>query len=69
MVSAQASRLPKVLEAAEKEGADLVFIDTSPHTETAALAAIVIELGRGTLQRYLEVTPEQKRKAVSVIGF
>lgn len=23
----------------------------------------------GTLQRYLEVTPEQKRKAVSVIGF
>ncbi|MEH2408856.1 MAG: tyrosine-type recombinase/integrase [Nostoc sp.] len=23
----------------------------------------------GTLQRYLEVTPDQKRKAVSVIGF
>jgi integrase/recombinase XerD len=23
----------------------------------------------GTLQRYLEVTPEQKRKAVEVIGF
>ncbi len=40
VVSAQAARLEKVLEAAEKEGADLVFIDTSPHTETAALAAI-----------------------------
>ncbi len=23
----------------------------------------------GTLQRYLEVTPEQRKKAVSVIGF
>jgi len=23
----------------------------------------------GTLQRYLEVTPEQRRKAVAVIGF
>jgi integrase/recombinase XerD len=23
----------------------------------------------GTLQRYLEVSPEQKRKAISVIGF
>ena len=23
----------------------------------------------GTLQRYLEVTPEQRRKAISVIGF
>jgi integrase/recombinase XerD len=23
----------------------------------------------GTLQRYLEVSPEQKRKAVAVIGF
>jgi len=25
--------------------------------------------GLGTLQRYLEVTPEQRRKAVAVIGF
>jgi len=40
VVSAQAARLEKVLEAAEKEGADLVFINTSPHTETADLAAI-----------------------------
>lgn len=40
VVSAQASRLDKVLSAAKDEGADLVFIDTSPHAETAALAAI-----------------------------
>jgi chromosome partitioning protein len=40
VVSAQAARLPKVLEAAATSGADIVFIDTAPHSETAALAAI-----------------------------
>jgi chromosome partitioning protein len=40
VVSAQAARLPKVLEAAASNGADIVFIDTAPHSETAALAAI-----------------------------
>ncbi|WP_193198316.1 ParA family protein [Nostoc sp. MG11] len=40
VVSAQAARLPKVLEAAANNGADIVFIDTAPHSETAALAAI-----------------------------
>lgn len=40
VVSAQAARLPKALEVAEENGADFVFIDTSPHSETAALAAI-----------------------------
>lgn len=38
--SAQHSRLPKVLETAKKEGATLVIIDTAPHSESAALAAI-----------------------------
>lgn len=40
IVSAQAARLQNALEAAEENGADFVFIDTSPHSETAALAAI-----------------------------
>lgn len=40
VVSAQAARLPKVLSAAADNGADIVFIDTAPHSETAALAAI-----------------------------
>ncbi|MEM7591763.1 MAG: ParA family partition ATPase [Cyanobacteria bacterium P01_A01_bin.83] len=40
VVSAQAARLPKILETALKEGADLTIIDTAPHSETAALAAI-----------------------------
>ncbi|MBW4596962.1 MAG: ParA family protein [Brasilonema angustatum HA4187-MV1] len=40
VVSAQAARLPKVLEAAVNNGADLAIIDTAPHSETAALAAI-----------------------------
>ncbi|MGL4608213.1 MAG: ParA family partition ATPase [Trueperaceae bacterium] len=38
--SAQHSRLPKVLESAKKAGATLVLIDTAPHSESAALAAI-----------------------------
>ncbi len=40
VVSAQAARLPKVLETAIIAGADLAIIDTAPHSETAALAAI-----------------------------
>ena len=39
VVSAQAARLELILSAAEKEGADLVLIDTAPHSEGAALAA------------------------------
>ena len=40
VVSAQAARLPKVLQTASDAGADLAIIDTAPHSETAALAAI-----------------------------
>jgi chromosome partitioning protein len=40
VISAQAARLQKALETADENGADFVFIDTSPHSETAALAAI-----------------------------
>jgi chromosome partitioning protein len=39
IVSAQATRLPQVLEAAMNAGAALVIIDTAPHSESAALAA------------------------------
>jgi chromosome partitioning protein len=39
VVSAQPARLPNVLETAAKHGADLVIIDTAPHSETTALAA------------------------------
>lgn len=38
--STQHSRLPKVLESAKKAGTTLTIIDTAPHSETAALAAI-----------------------------
>ena len=37
VISTQAARLPRVLEAAEGEGADLVVIDTAPRAEQAAL--------------------------------
>jgi len=40
VVSAQASRLDKVLGAAENNGADLAIIDTAPHSERDALAAV-----------------------------
>ncbi|BAZ19070.1 conserved CobQ/CobB/MinD/ParA domain protein (plasmid) [Calothrix sp. NIES-4071] len=40
VVSAQASRLTHVLDAAVENGAEIIVIDTSPHSETAALAAI-----------------------------
>ena len=39
VVSAQAARLPHILAAAEQEGVDVVFIDTAPHSESAALVA------------------------------
>lgn len=40
VVSAQASRLDKVLEAAESNGAELAILDTAPHSERDALAAV-----------------------------
>lgn len=39
VISAQASRLEQVLEAANKAGANLVIIDTAPHSESSSLAA------------------------------
>ena len=39
VISAQAARLPEVIETARAHGAELVIIDTAPHSESAALAA------------------------------
>jgi chromosome partitioning protein len=39
VVSAQPARLQNILTVAEEGGADFVFIDTAPHSESAALAA------------------------------
>jgi chromosome partitioning protein len=39
VVSAQAARLPEIIDAARQNGAGLVIIDTAPHSESAALAA------------------------------
>ena len=39
VISAQAARLQEVLDLARDNGADVVIIDTAPHSETAALAA------------------------------
>lgn len=39
VISAQASRLPDILNTAREHGADLTIIDTAPHSETSALAA------------------------------
>lgn len=39
VVSAQPARLPQVLKSAEEGGANLVFIDTPPRAEQAAMAA------------------------------
>jgi chromosome partitioning protein len=39
VVSAQPARLPRVIEVAEKAGAELILIDTAPHSESVALAA------------------------------
>lgn len=40
VVSAQAARLEKILETAKGEGADLAILDTAPHSESSALAAV-----------------------------
>lgn len=42
VIAAQASRLPKIMDAARKANADLVIIDTAPHSESAALTAAKI---------------------------
>lgn len=39
VISAQATRLPELIQTAKEHGAALVIIDTAPHSETAALAA------------------------------
>ena len=39
VVSAQAARLPAILDTAKENGAKIVFIDTAPHSESSALAA------------------------------
>ena len=39
VISAQASRLTQILNAARDAGAGLVILDTAPHSESAALAA------------------------------
>ena len=39
VISAQATRLPQILDAAAAQGADLVVIDTAPRAEQGALAA------------------------------
>lgn len=39
VISAQASRLKTILNAAEEGGADVAFIDTAPHSESASLEA------------------------------
>jgi len=38
-VSAQGVALPRILEAARADGVDLVFVDTAPHSESAAMQA------------------------------
>lgn len=40
VVSAQSARLAKVLETAEEQGAVLAILDTAPHSENSALAAV-----------------------------
>lgn len=39
VISAQAAALPRIMREAERQGADLLFIDTAPHADTPALAA------------------------------
>jgi chromosome partitioning protein len=39
VISAQAARLPEVIETARAHGAALVILDTAPHSEATALAA------------------------------
>jgi chromosome partitioning protein len=42
VISAQAARIPQVLAAAEKNGANIVFIDTPPRASEVALAAVKV---------------------------
>jgi len=42
ITSAQSARLPHVLKVAKEAGAKLIFIDTAPHAEKAALDAAKI---------------------------
>jgi chromosome partitioning protein len=39
VVSAQAARLPEILETSKQHGAEFILIDTAPHSESSALAA------------------------------
>lgn len=39
VISTQPAILPRVLETAKEQGADIVFIDTAPHADSFALAA------------------------------
>ena len=39
VVSAQPARLKNIIDAAMENGADFIFIDTAPHSESASLAA------------------------------
>lgn len=40
VISAHASRLPHVLETARREGGDIVYLDTAPHSDSIAVSAI-----------------------------
>jgi len=40
VVSAQAARLPKILQKAKQNGTAFVIIDTAPHSESAVLAVL-----------------------------
>jgi chromosome partitioning protein len=39
VISAQASRMPEMIEIARNNGAELIIIDTAPHSESGALGA------------------------------
>lgn len=39
VISAQAARLPEILDTSKKHGAEFIVIDTAPHSESASLAA------------------------------
>lgn len=79
VISAQASRLPELLETARKHGAELVIIDTAPHSETASLAAaraadlILIPCRPGILDiraisASIDVASLSKKPAIAVIS-
>lgn len=39
VISAQAARLPEIIDTSKKHGAEFIIIDTAPHSESASLAA------------------------------